>query len=200
MFNATTKHLLRATTFNLNHVEVNRLAVRTNSTIVEIVDCITNISQKPKAAAIMSKLTISTLASVEDLLVSQGHGLIVAKRPTSGIDSTSLSRRPIELDLTVGNNGSNAALSVVENSVAKGHRKLSGPIADLAQRAHKREAQLDRTMGQGETVGVGLRAASRSRLRRCDDVVDALRRGQDEGGEGKEGSESEVEELHLDDR
>lgn len=56
---------------------------------------------------VMGTLTSSTQATPEDLAGTQSQSTIITNSPTSSVNGTSLCRRTIELELAVGNNGTN---------------------------------------------------------------------------------------------
>jgi hypothetical protein len=152
---------------------------------------------------ILGGLTVSALAAEEDLLVSQSEKLLLEADAESGsVDRTSLSRRAIELKLTVGNNSSDTALPIIKDSVAKRHRKLIGFIADTRD-GTLGDAGSDRTISESEASRVCLLASSGNGPRRSDDVVDALRRrgcvDRSRGGKNGRENKGDEDELHLDD-
>jgi hypothetical protein len=76
-------------------------------------------------------LTLATQASKKLLAPSQSQKTFDwAHAPSGSVDCTSLSRRPIELELAVANNGTDSTLFIDEDPVVKGHGELFGSIAD----------------------------------------------------------------------
>lgn len=122
-------------------------------------------------------------ALLEDNIVADGEGVVLADRPSGSVDSAGLGRA-IELELTVGGDVTSASLSILENTARESEDQSTTALSLLLGRGgHVDDLDL-------ESAWVVARAAGRSRGRRSDVLGDSLRNcnGSSDGREGNGGN------------
>ncbi|EEQ41163.1 hypothetical protein CLUG_05292 [Clavispora lusitaniae ATCC 42720] len=72
---------------------------------------------------IVQVVEVTGFASVENVRVTQSQKSVVSDGPASSVDGTSLWWRTIELELSVGNNGTDSAVSISQDRVLQLHHQ-----------------------------------------------------------------------------